>query len=59
MFWATMLKSRLCDQIDAYIPLNEAITTELAGTNAAAQTPDERNKQLTFKYCGPFFDCIR
>lgn len=56
MFWATMLKSRLCDQIDAYIPLNEAITTELAGTNAAAQTPDERNKQLTFKYCGPFFD---
>ena len=49
-----MIRSRLCDYIDAYILPKGTITVENRGT-AAAQ--NNRNKKVIFKNCGPFTDC--
>ena len=39
-----MLKSSLCDYSDAYILVQERITTTCAGGNPAAREPHERKK---------------
>ena len=53
-FKTSMIRSRLCDYIDAYILPKGTITVENRGT-AAAQ--NNRNKKVIFKNCGPFTDC--
>ena len=50
-----MLKSSLCDYSDAYIAVKENITVPNTVTTAA---PNNRNKEVVFKNCAPFTDCI-
>ena len=51
-----MLKSILCAY--SYIPLKGAITATGAGADAGVQGEYKVNKQLTFKSCAPFNNCI-
>ena len=53
-----MLKSNLCDYVDAYIFAKGRITITGAGDDAAARQLDEKNKGVTFKNCAPFTKCI-
>ena len=55
-FKTTMLKSSLCDYIDAYI----LVTGPIAVNNAAAADADANNtnKKLVFKNYAPFINCI-
>ena len=53
----TMLKSSLCDYIDAYILVKERVTITGAGNDAAARQADERSKGVTFKNCVLFINC--
>ena len=57
-FKTTMLKSSLCDCIDAYILVKGKITITGAGADAAARQTDERDKGVAFKNCAPFTNCI-
>ena len=57
-FKTTMLKSSLCDYIDAYILIKGTITIAGAGAHDAARQVDERDKGLSFKNCAPFINCI-
>ena len=57
-FKTTMLKSTLCDYIDAYILVKEKTTIAGAGNDAAAKQADERDKGVAFKNCAPFTNCI-
>ena len=57
-FKTTMLKSSLCDCIDAYILGKGKITIIGAGADAAARQTDERDKGVAFKNCAPFTNCI-
>ena len=57
-FKTTMLKSSLCDYSDAYILVKGTITIEGAGADAAARQADERDKDVIFKNCAPFTNCI-
>ena len=57
-FKTTMLKSRLCDYSDAYILVKGTITIEGAAADAAARQADERDKEVVFKNCAPFTNCI-
>ena len=57
-FKTTILKSSLCDYSDAYILVNEQITSTGVGADAAARQADERDKGVTFKNCAPFTNCI-
>ena len=50
-----MLRSSLCDYSDAYILLKGTITVLNTGT---AAEPNNRNKEVIFKNCAPFTDCI-
>ena len=43
---------------DAYILVSGAITIAGGGDDAAAKQPNERNKEVIFKNCKPFTDCI-
>ena len=54
-FKTAMLKSSLCDYIDAYILAKGNITVNNTGT-AAAQ--NNRNEKVIIKNCAPFTDCI-
>ena len=56
-FKTAMVKSSLCDYIDAYILVKRRITITGAGDDAAARQTDERNKGVIFKNCAPFIDC--
>ena len=56
-FKPTMLKSDLCDYVDAYIFVKGTITITGAGDDAAARQTDERNKGVIFKNCAPFTKC--
>ena len=47
-----MLKSSACDYSDAYILVSRTITV------AGAIAKDRNNKQVIFKYCARFTDCI-
>ena len=53
-----MLKSSLCDYSDAYILACWIKTITGAEDDAAARQADERNKEVMFKNCVPFTDCI-
>lgn len=48
-----MFKSILWDNSDACILVNE---TKVVNFKA---TPDKNNKQVTFKMCAPFTDCVK
>ena len=48
-FKNTMLKSSLCDYIDAYILVKGRITIAGAGDTVANRQADERNKGVVFK----------
>ena len=51
-----MLKSSLCDYSDAYILLKGTITIAPAPPQAA--NPNNNTKEIVFKNCAPFTDCI-
>ena len=53
-----MLRSNLCDYIDAYIFVKGTITITRTGNGAAARQADERSKGVTFKHCAPSTKCI-
>ena len=53
----TMLKSSLCDYIDAYILVKRRITITGSGAGAAARRADERDKGVILKNCAPFINC--
>ena len=53
-----MLKSILSAYSDSYIPLKGAITITGGGADASEQREYKVNKQLTFKNCSPFSNCI-
>ena len=54
-FKTSMLKSSLCDYSDAYILVKATIS--IARVPAPAE-PDNVNKEIVFKYCAPFANCI-
>ena len=53
-----MLKSSLCDYSDACILVKGRITIAGEGAHAAARHADERDKDVAFKNCAPFINCI-
>ena len=53
-----MLMSSLCDYSDEYILASETITITRGGNDDAARQINERNKEVIFKSCAPFTDCI-
>ena len=57
-FKTTMLKSSLCDYSDAYILVKGTITITGTGADAAARQADKRDKEVVFKNCSPFTNCI-
>ena len=57
-FKTTMLRSNLCDYVDAYILVKGTIAITGAGDDDAAKRLDEQNKGVTFKNCAPFTKCI-
>ena len=54
----TMLKPSLCDYSKAYIIVKVLKTITGEGADAAAEWTNERSKQITFKSCAPFTDCM-
>ena len=54
----TMLKSSLCDYSDAYILIKGTIAVVGEGADAAGRHADERDKDVAFKNCAPFINCI-
>ena len=57
-FKTSMLRSSLCDYSEAYILVSRTIKISGARNNDAARRLYERNKQVIFKNCAPFTDCI-
>ena len=57
-FKTTILRSNLCDYVNAYILVKGTITITGAGDNDAAKRLDERNKGVIFKNCAPLTKCI-
>ena len=53
-----MLRSNLCDYVDAYILVKGNITIAGAGDDDAAKRLDERNKDVISKNCAPLTKCI-
>ena len=53
-----MIRSNLCDYSDAYILVSGTITITGAGADDTAKQADERNKEVIFKDCAPFTECI-
>ena len=48
----------LCDNSDAYTLVSGAITIAGAENEDAARELDKRNKEVRFKNCAPFTDCV-
>ena len=48
-------QSQVCDYSDAYIAFKRTKTVPNTRTAAA---PNNRKKEIVFKNCGPFNDCI-
>ena len=59
-FKTTMLKSSVCDYIDACILVKGtiAITGAETGADKATRQADKINKQVIFRSCTSFTDCI-
>ena len=53
-----MLRSNLCDYVDAYILVKGTIAITGDGDDDAAKRLDERNKGVVSKNCVPFTKCI-
>ena len=53
-----MLRSNLCDYVDAYVLVKGTIKIVGAGNNDAAKRLDKRNAGAGFKNCAPFTKCI-
>ena len=53
-----MLQSSLCDYSDTYMPVKGTITVFGAGATAADRATDRIYKQIIFKNCAPFNNCI-
>ena len=53
-FKASMLNPSLCDYSDAYILVGGTISIE----TQAGDNPNNGNKEVVFKNCTPFTDCI-
>ena len=54
-----MLRSSVCDYSDACILVSGNVTITGAGDDDAVRQLDEKNKEVIFKNCAPFTDCIR
>ena len=54
-----MLKSSVCDYIDAYIFLSGTITFDWAAAGDNAKRFHEKNKGAKFKTCASITDCMR
>ena len=54
-FNTRMLKASLCDYGDAYIVVKETI---IAPKHWNSNSRNNRNKEVVFKSCAPFTDCI-
>ena len=54
-FKTSMLRSSLCDCSDAYILVKGTISVALV---QAPGSPDNDGKEVVFKDCAPFTDCI-
>ena len=50
-----MLKSKLCNHSNAYIVVKRTLTVSNTGTAAA---PNNRNREVVFKNCASFTNCI-
>ena len=57
-FKTWMLKSSLYDYKDAYILFKGRVTITGEGAEANERQADKRNKEIIFKNCSPFIDCI-
>ena len=57
-FKTTMLKSSLCDYSDVYLLVKGTMTLVWQGAYVAAIQIDNNVKQVIFKSCAPFTDCI-
>ena len=57
-FKTVMLRSNLCDYVDAYILVKWTITITGAGDDDAVRRLDEKNEGVIFKNCAPFTKCI-
>ena len=53
-----MLKSSLCDYSDAYILVSGTKTVDGGGADDASTAADRNNKQVIFKNCVSFTNCI-
>ena len=53
-----MLRSSLCDYSAAFILVSETKTFTEAGTDDAPKRLYERKKEVVFKNCALFTDCI-
>ena len=53
----TILRSNLCDYVDAYTLVKGTITITGDGDDAAARQAEERDKGVPFKNCAPFTKC--
>ena len=50
--------SSLCDYCDTYILVKRTITAVEQGADTAAIAANKSNKQVIFKNCAPFTDCV-
>ena len=53
-----MTRSDLCDYSYAYILANETITITGAADDGNTKRTDKRNKEVLFKNCAPYTNCI-
>ena len=57
-FKTSVVKSSLCDYIDACILVLGTISVVVRGADVAAKQVDGGDKGVTFENCAPFTDCI-
>ena len=53
-----MLRASLCDYSDTYVIVSGTITITGGENNDAGRRLGERNKEVIFKNCAPFTDCM-
>ena len=53
-----MLRASLCDYSNTYVIVSGTITITGGENNDAGRRLDERNKEVIFKNCAPFTDCM-
>ena len=53
-----MLRASLCDYSDTYVIVSGTIAITGGENNDAGRRLGERNKEVIFKNCAPFTDCM-